>query len=328
VSGVASERDALRPVDGPVRPIQLPWRTRFWRALQLLVIFVAVPIGAGMLLGPQGAGFATVLGAMQVLWSSLSNGRRLTGRVLPLMLLASVLGALTTPGPLWVLLLVVLAAASGLATLWGAGIAVSMATLLATVVPAIGEGDQLLALIAFLCLGAGYGWLMGARFGAPNESPAAPATLRSALTITVSLASAVGVAGAVVLLTDLSNATWAVTAVVALGIPTPGLTERLMLQRMAGQLGASAIVVVVALMSTNPIVLSLAALVCLQLFFMSFGRPVAEQIAYLSAFFMLPAVAATSPTSLAAQNIGYNLLGVAILGLVLVVLRVVRKDRD
>jgi len=80
-----------------------------------------------------------------------------------------------------------------------------------------------------------------------------------------------------------------VVAVVVLGIPTPGLTERLMVSRMLGQALAVGIVVVAALVSTQPWWLLLCAFVCITLYLMSLGKPVHQQIMYLSAFFMLPA---------------------------------------
>jgi hypothetical protein len=256
----------------------------------------------------------------------MANGRRATRYAAPLMLAGAALGALTKPGWAWVVLLAALAAASGLATRWGAGLAVSMATLQAAAAPAIDDSGHLIVMLAFTLAGAAYGWLMAGRLGAPRRSPAPHMSGRYTATLAVGLALAVSIAASVAVVTEWLHATWLVTAVVALGIPTPGLTERQMGQRMLGQLGACGIVTVVTLMTTNLYVLLAAALVLLTLYLMSLGRPLSEQVAYLSAFFMLPAAATTSGTVLLLQRLAYNLLGLAILSLVLVALRWARSE--
>lgn len=316
-------------VAGPaVRPQQLPWHTRVCQALRLLAEFVLAPLLIGGLLGPRGAGLAATLGAVLVLASSMANGRRATRYAAPLMLVAAALGAVTKPGWAWVVVLAVLAASSGVATRWGAGLAVSMATLQAATAPAIDDLGQLVAMLGFTLAGAVYGWVMAARLGAPRRSPAPRTTRRYTTTLAVGLGLAVAAAATFAVVTDWPHATWMVTAVVALGIPTPGLTERQMGQRMLGQLGACAIVTVITLVTTNLVVLLVAALVVLTLYLMSLGRPLAEQVAYLSAFFMLPAAAATSGTVLVVERLAYNLLGIGILTLVLVALRWARPRAE
>jgi hypothetical protein len=64
-------------------------------------------------------------------------------------------------------------------------------------------------------------------------------------------------------------------------------------------------------------VLLLAAVVCLTLYLMALGRPKWEQVAYQTAFFMLPAAAATSGAVLVGQRLVYNLIGLGLLTLVL-----------
>jgi uncharacterized membrane protein YccC len=256
-----------------VRPQQLPWHRRLRQALRLLAVFFAAPLLLGTLLGPRGAGLAAMTGAVLVLASSMANGRRATRYAAPVMIAAMVAGSLTKTSWLWVVLVAALAGLSGLATMRGAGLATSMATLQAVTAPPFDDWDRVLVLVGFTLLGAGYGWVMGGRLGAPPTSPAPFTGRRYATALATGLALAAGLAAAFAHLTEWEHITWMVAAVVVLGIPTPGLTQRLMGQRMLGQLGACGIVAVMSLISTNPWVLLLAAVVCLTLYLMALGRP-------------------------------------------------------
>jgi hypothetical protein len=308
-----------------LRPKQLPWHRRLRQALRLLAVFFAAPLLLGALLGPPGAGLAAMIGAVLVLTSSMANGRRATRYAAPLMIAAMVAGSLTKTSWLWVLLVAALAGLSGLATMRGAGLAVSMSTLQAVAAPPFHDWDRVLVLIGFTVLGAGYGWVMGGRVGAPPTTPAPFTGRRYAVSLAIALFLAAGLAAAFAHLTQWEHITWMVAAVVVLGIPTPGLTQRLMGQRMLGQLGACGVVVVIALISTDPWFLLAAAVVCLTLYLMALGRPMWEQVTYLSAFFMLPAAAATSGAVLVGERLLYNLIGLGLLMLVLLGLRWARR---
>lgn len=300
-----------------VRSQQGEWRIRLRRALALVAVFLLAPLLLGTILGPPGAGLAAMLGAVLVLASSMANGRRATRYAAPLMIAALVAGSLSKGSWLWVLLVAALAGLSGLATMRGAGLAVSMATVQVVTAPPFHDWDRVLVLVGFTVLGAGYGWVMAGRLGAPPTSPA-PFTERPyATALAVGLALAAGLAAAFAHLTQWPHITWMVAAVVVLGIPTPGLTQRLMVQRMLGQLGACAIVAVMSLVASDPWVLLVAALACLTLYLMALGRPLWEQVTYLSAFFMLPAAAATSGAVLVGQRLVYNVVGLGLLMLVL-----------
>jgi hypothetical protein len=293
-------------------------------ALRLLALFIVVPLLVGAILGPPGAGYAATVGAALVLASSMLNGRRLTRLAAPLMIAAVLLGAATKDTWWWVLLVASLAFASGMATRVGAGVAVSMATVQAVNAPAFDDLGRLAVLGGFTALGGVYGYFAAAATGAPPTSPAPPTSRRYAVTLAVALAAAAGLAAAFAQLTQWEHITWMVVAVVVLGIPTPGLTERLMVSRMRGQVMAVGIVAAAAFVSTNPWWLVLCALISLTLYLMSLGMAVEKQIMYLSASFMLPVAATTNAAVIAGQRLVFNAIGLGILTAVLLALRFAR----
>jgi hypothetical protein len=326
MSGTTREQDETMRVIRRLRSSAPTWKPRLVQALKLEVLFLVVPIAVGALLGPPGAGLAALLGALIVFASSTTNGLVATRYAAPLMMAAVVLGALTKPEWWWVPVVAAFAFASGVATLYGAGIAVAGATLWAAFAPRAREVDHLGLLVGYMVLGSLYGWLIARRMGVPVRSPAAPPTRRYALTLATSLALAVGIAAALAVATDWEQSTIILGAIVVLGIPTPGITEGLIKQRVIGTVAGCVLVVVASLITDNPAVLAAGAFVCVTLYLMSAGRPLTVQATFLTAAMMLPAAGTTSTSVLAARRLGYTAIGLAILAAVLLLLRFV-SDR-
>ena len=193
----------------------------------------------------------------------------------------------------------------------------------------------LLVMLAWLLAGSLYGWLLAKKMGAPTSSPAPHRPVREARLIALFLAVAAGLACFVVIRTDLPHATWIATAVVVLGIPTPGFTERRMLERMVGQLGACAAVALVAWgISALPsahahLLFTIATLLALLGYLMSLGEPVPLQIAFLSAAIMMPTAASESDAvgALVGDRLVYNLIGLGVLALALAAVRLWANER-
>lgn len=321
-------------------------RSRLLRSLILLVLFLGVPLIVGVAAGGVKFGEAAALGAIIVLSSSMSNGRQATQYAAPVTLVALTLGAFAKPVPgkvadapldgwLWLGVVVLFAMLSGLATQRGAGLAMSMATLYAVVAPPFRDVHSLLILVAWLAAGSLYGWLLARRLGAPESSPAPPRSAATAWRIALFLGVAVGLACLVVIRTDLPHSTWIVTAVVVLGVPTPGFTERKILERMAGQLGACAAVAAATwAISQAPdpaqrALFAAATLLAALLYLMSLGEPVAVQIAFFSAAIMLPIAARGTQGigDLVGDRLLYNLIGLGILALALAAVRLWADER-
>ena len=323
------------------RPTAASLSARLGKALLLMVLFLGVPLGVGFWLAGKEAAVAALFGSIIVLSSSMMNGRRPTRYAAPVTVVALVLGALTKPilghaseapagGWLWVAVVVLFALIAARATQWGAGVALSMATLYAVVAPPFHDLGHLAIVVGFLMLGGLYGWLLAGRLGAQSTSPASPSSPRQARLIALFLGIAVGVACSLVVILELPYSYWIATAVVVLGVPTPGLTERAILLRMLGQLGACAIVGAVSwgintLGSAHAIPLYIAAMLIAALaYLMSLGRPLPEQIAFLSAAIMMPTAAKESANvgGIVGDRLLYNLIGLGILALALVAVRI------
>ena len=331
---VTSPKPRLRPSVGS-------FAARLGRAVVLLVLFLGIPVGLTFWLVGKDEAIAAGLGSVIVLGSSMLNGRRATRYAAPVTAVAVVLGALTKPvlghaaeapagGWLWVAVVVMFALLAARATEWGAGVALSTATLYAVVAPPFHDLAHLALVVAFLMLGGAYGWLLAGRLGAPVASQAPPTTRRQARLIALFLGIAVGIACSIVVIVEMPHSFWIVTAVVVLGVPTPGLTERAIALRMLGQLGACAIVGLVswgieALGPAHAIPLYAAAtLVAALAYLMSLGRPLPEQIAFLSAAIMMPTAAKESDhlAGLVSDRLLYNLIGLGILALALLAVRI------
>lgn len=301
------------------------WRRRLPVALRILLKFGIAPMLIGSLLGPVGAGPAATLGAVLAVGTAAMNGRRAALAAMPLVALAAGLGSWSKPGWPWVAVVTGFAVLSGLATLRGMGVAASQATLMAVIAPEVADGSRVMVLTGFVMAGSLYGLAMMHRAGASEPRKAPPRTPAFAAIAAIALGTAVGTASSIAVATGWQRATWAVGAVVVLGIPTPGLTEKLMIQRVIGQVGACGIVGGIALVTSNPIVLTGAGLLALVCYLMAIDQRGARPIMWFTAAAMLPAAAATSPDVLIAQRLGFNLLGLAILLVVLAVVRLVTE---
>ena len=325
--------------------LRIPFGKRLLRAVALLILCVAIPFAVGLLFGHRDAAIACVYGTIIVIGSASFNGLRATRYAAPAAIVAIVLGAITKPvadhpgdtpfnGWLWVAVVVFFAMLSGFATRRGAGVAMSMATLFAVVAPAFRDYSELAEVLIFLAIGSVYGWLIASRIGAPTASPAPPTSPRSARLIAIFLGIAVGLGCSVVVVSNLPHATWIATAVVVLGIPTPGFTEKAILWRMVGQLLACGIVAVVTWIITsagfaNPLpYFGIAVGLSLLCYLMSLGSNVAVQIAFLSTTLMLPVAAKESSEigGVVIDRIAYNLIGLGILALALVAVRLWARE--
>lgn len=294
-------------------------------ALRMLGLFIVLPLLVGGFLGPAGAGLAATTGTMLMLISAMTNGRRNALRSMPWTVLACFAGALTTQAWPWVFVMAFFAFAAGLATLRGAGVAASMACLVAATIPPVDGLGQALVMTTYVILGAAYGWFMSAQLGAPPITPAPIPSRRYAVTLAVAYSLAAGLAAAIAVATGWERSTWLVAAVVVLGIPTPGLTQKLMGQRMLGQLAACLVVLLVSLITNSPWALAVLAMLALVVYLMILDKPLWIQVSTMSAFYMLPAVAQDSGALVAAQRLAYNLLGLGLLLLVLLVLALLRE---
>jgi hypothetical protein len=318
---------------------------RIGKAIMLMVVFVVVPLAVGYAVDGMRAGAAACLGAILVLSSSFTNGRRATRYAVPFAALALVLGAWTKPMPgklseapldgwLWLLVVAAFAVLSGLATQRGAGVAMSMATLYAVVAPPFRSFSHLLLAMAWLAAGSLYGWFVARYIGAPESSPALRTTPHRARLIALFLGLAAALACLVALLGNLPYSTWIVTAVVVLGIPTPGLTERAMLQRMLGQLGACFIISMVALAinatdtAYHQVLFLIAMVVTALAYLVSLGEPLPLQIALLSAAIMMPTAAreADNVANVVTYRLFENLIGLGILAISLLAIRLWARE--
>ncbi|MFM2070846.1 MAG: hypothetical protein RLZZ623_1109 [Actinomycetota bacterium] len=294
---------------------------RLFNALRLLVLFALAPLLIGNLLGPSGAGSAATLGAMLAVGTASMNGPRAARLAMPLVALAAALGSWSKPGWTWVLVATGFAVFSGLATVRGFGVAAAQATLMAVIVPMIVDGGRLVVLTAFVILGGLYGLAMTRRLNGPPAALAPLPSRRMAVITAIGLGLAVSLACSIAVLTNWERAIWMPGAIVVLGIPTPGLTEKLMVQRVLGQIGACGIVLVLGLATSSAWFLNFAGLIAFVGYLMCLGDRGSKPIMFFSAAVMLPAAAATRPDVLIAQRLGFNFLGVGVLLVVLVVLR-------
>jgi len=324
------------PVPWPRRPL----RRRLPLAVAGVVVIALVPLGIGYALGYPKEGLAAMYGAVVTLSSAMSSGLRTTRFAVPYYVLALTLGALTKPvhgeastalfgGWAWVTLIVVLAVISGLATQRGAGVAMSMATLYAVVVPPFEDRGHVLHALIFLVVGCLYGALIAARLGASEVSPDPPTGPRQARVIALFLGLVAGIGAAIAVTSGVPHGAWLVTAIVVLGIPVPGLTERLILWRMVGQLGACAAVFVIATVISRvdpaqPTVwFGLAAFVTAVGYVTAMGSNPAVSIGFLSATLLLPAAAYDFRDigGIVGGRLLDNFIGLAILAVALVGIR-------
>jgi hypothetical protein len=317
----AADDDAVERVVRRIRSRSPGWVHRLRQALAIEALFLVVPLAVGALLGPPGAGLAAVLGSVIVFASATANGLVATRYATPVMLIAAVLGALTKPDWWWVPVLAVFAFASGLGTLWGAGVALAGATLWAVSAPSVQDVDHLALLVGYMVLGSLFGWLVCRRIGVPVTSPAPRPTQRYALTLATSLAVAVAIAAGIAVATGWDRSSSIVAAVVVLGVPAPGITEGRIAQSALGTFAGCVLVISLSLVTDDPIAVAVCVFVCLTLYLMAAGQPLAVQVMLLTSVFMLPSAASTGATALAAQRLGYTAIGLGIMALVLVVLR-------
>lgn len=338
VTGLPDD-EAAGPDISPPTP-RISWGKRVVLSVVLLAV-VALPCVIGLWLGHREAAFACLTGTITVLASASFNGLRAARFAVPVALAAVVLGAITKPvagqpdsaplnGWLWVVVVAFFAALSGLATQRGAGVALSTATLAAVVAPIFRDFKHLGVVLVFLAIGSLYGWVIGVLLGAPARSPVPRTSPRAARLIALFLGVAAGIACAAVVIADRPHTVWLATAVVVLGIPTPGLTERSILWRMIGQVAACTIVAIVTWLIVtsgfaDPSPLFGAAIVIALLCYLtSLGSGPAIEIACLSTALLLPVAAKenTQIGEIVLDRLADNLIG---LGIVAVALAAIRR---
>jgi hypothetical protein len=216
----------------------------------VVLLVLAPPAALAALLGGTGALRGAVLGAVFGLLLCLRSGWRRTLLVTPLLVLGLGLGLLVAGTAWWVLLVVAVATAAGLATRVGALAPVALVGMVVCTT-LDGDGRQSLALTAAWAAAAlVYTAVVLRRLGVPDVVAGRALAPREAWPVAAVLGAVVGVAAWVAQQWSSEYAYWLPMTVLLIAVPVPGLrlshAVRSRLLGTAGGVAAGALLALVA----------------------------------------------------------------------------------
>ena len=192
-------------------------------AIVVLVVAIGIPVAATVLIGGVQMTIAGVIGALFGLLLAVKSGWRRALQLLPVLLVSTVLAALTVGTPWWAAVLAAIGLAAGIASRVGLLAPFALIGMAAACMHRLDELGSLAPLVLWLCVAALWAIAVARWLGIPREIAGRVVPGRIAIAGGVVLALVVGIAALLGQRSGDPLGYWVPVLVFVLVLPTPGM---------------------------------------------------------------------------------------------------------
>ncbi len=189
----------------------------------MLVVAGAVPAAAGLVLAGESGARVAGSGALFGLLLAIRAGWRLAARLLPVLVVFSVVAAATSGAPAWIAVLALLGAGTGVAARYGLSSPIALVGAAAASAPPLALGDGWAERAVWVAVAALYAVAVARLLHVPPAVRATRVTARTAGAAAIVLGAVVALAATLAVDSGSRLAYWLPATVFLLAIPVPGL---------------------------------------------------------------------------------------------------------
>lgn len=230
------------------------------QAVVLLLVVLAVPVAAGLVLGDAATASVTAVGAVYGVLLALRAGWRRALAVVPVLVVVSVAAASSAGSVWWVVVLGVLGLATGWSARWGWSPVLALVGAAAASAPPLPTGAPVMLRFAWVAGAAAYAVVVARLLGLPAVVEGVRVPGRVAAAVSLLLGAVVAVAAVLAQQWGARLAYWLPTTVFLLVLPTAGIRwSRAARSRVLGTVAGVAVGgALAAVVTTAPVRLGLA----------------------------------------------------------------------